>query len=34
MARARFEREFGQRSSARNERWKNERPVIETPTIA
>ena len=34
MALARFEREFGQRSSARNERWKNERPVIETPTIA
>lgn len=31
---AEFEREFGRRSSARNERWQAERPQIDTPTIA
>lgn len=31
---AEFEREFGRRASARNERWQAERPQIDTPTIA
>lgn len=31
---AEFEKEFGKKSSARNERWRNDRPQIDTPTIA
>lgn len=31
---AEFEREFGRKSSARNEAWQRERPMIDTPTIA
>lgn len=29
-----FEKEFGKKSSARNERWQADQPMIDTPTIA
>lgn len=29
-----FEKEFGKKASARNERWQADRPMIDTPTIA
>ena len=31
---AEFEKEFGKKASARNERWQADRPMIDTPTIA
>lgn len=31
---AEFEKEFGKKASGRNERWQNDRPMIDTPTIA
>lgn len=31
---AAFEQEFGKRTSARNEKWQRDRPMVDTPTIA
>lgn len=31
---AEFEKEFGKKASGRNERWQNDRTMIDTPTIA